>query len=165
MARWLGFFTAQDLADALRVPVELADKFVTALLYHEQIEDTGEVYDGPDGLESVYEMPPLPPGPTEHPHATPVEIMAVLAMGGFELFNERGMPVRIRTERDQGKARSTPGSRQKVKNQDRAYKREMEAKARRATEQAEKAASKVPKWLREKRKRQQRANKKRVVFD
>jgi hypothetical protein len=105
-ARWLGVFTASELAGALRTTPEIGERGVTALLYHECCEDTGEVVDGPLGPEKIVAYIPLPPGPKEHPHETPPEITAVREMGGLELFNRRGLPVSM----SNGRVRqSTPG--------------------------------------------------------
>lgn len=52
----------------------------------------------------------------------------------------RGQPVRIRTERKQGKARSTPGSRQRVVNNERNWDKLQEAKEKREREGKERAA-------------------------
>lgn len=147
MARWLDTFTPSDLASAVRVPVELAEQFILALLFHGLLEDTGDDLDGPNGPERVYAMDPLPPGPRFHPRQIPVEILAVLEAGGFEILSPRGQPIRIRTERQMRKSLSTPGARQKHKNRERAYERQKQAEQARAAEQASKGP-KEPKWKR-----------------
>lgn len=131
MARWLGVFTAQDLADALRVPVELGDQFITALLWHEMVHETDDWVEGPHGVETIYELEPLPPGPNQRPRHTPPEISAVREFGGLLLYDLRGLPVRIRTERDQRRSLSTPGARQVHRNREREYERMQQAKAQR----------------------------------
>jgi hypothetical protein len=147
MARWLTLFTPSDLADALRVPPELGEQFVHAMLFHGIVEDTGDELDGPLGAERVYEMPPLPPGPNEHPHLLPPEIMAVLELGGFEIITPRGLPVRIRTERQMRRSLSTPGARQVHRNRERAYERQKAAEeARREADRAK--GAREPKWKR-----------------
>lgn len=149
MARWLMVFTASDLAYALRVTTGLADQFCVAMLRHEILFDTEDVLDGPDGDEVVWEMHPLPDGPNEHPHGVLPEVLAVMQMGGFLLYDQRGVPVRIRTERAQRQGMSTPGTRQGLKNRERAFRKGEEAKAERMLKDkkrndARKAAGKKP---------------------
>jgi hypothetical protein len=148
MANWLEVFAASDLADALRVPIELGDDFITAMLWHGIIEDTDDFVDGELGIETVYQMVKVAADPKEHWTDTPPEIQAVLDMyGGFELFNNRGMPVRIRSERDMRKTLSTPGARQIHKERERRYLAMEEAKRKRAEEDRKKS-QKDPKWKR-----------------
>lgn len=63
---------------------------------------------------------------------------------------KRGLPIRIRTERSQRRARSTPGNRQKVINQDRNWQRLQDAQAARAA-QAKTREAKPPKHARTKK--------------
>lgn len=158
-AVWLQLFTASDLADAMGVNIEWGRRGVKALLWHGICEDTGDVIDGPFGPEPIIGYVPLPPGPKHHPHGILPEVIAVSQMGGFEIFNQRGVPVRIRTERQMRKSLSTPGARQTHKNRERAYELQEEARRRRAEEQRIASAREKelgPKW---KRKRAAKASK------
>lgn len=131
-AVWLQVFTASDLADALGADLSIGERGVRALLYHGICTDTGDVIDGPDGSEAIVAYVPLPPGPNEHETAPP-EWARWPAYS--EVMSPRGLPVRIRTQRDLRGGMSTPGSRQKLRNRERAYQRQEEARERRAEEQ------------------------------
>lgn len=143
-AVWLDLFTASDLADAMGVDHAIGAKGIKALLWHGICEDTGELLDGTYGPEPVISYVPLPPGPTEHPHGTLPEIIAVMQMGGFEIFQPRGMPVRIRNDRDTRQNLSTPGARHKMKLSEQRYQSMIDAQERRRQEQVAKARAAKP---------------------
>ena len=143
MARWLGPFTARDLAYALGVPPQMGEQFVKALLFHRLATDTGDAAQGPDGEEPIYEMEPLPEGQTNREQRMPAHIQAIIEMGGFEILEPRGLPIRIRTERDQRKSLSTPGARQAHRMREKAWRDQQEA-IRKRQEQPQKEA----KWKR-----------------
>lgn len=139
MAHWLNAFTARDLAAALHVHEAIGERFVRALLWSGHvagpvIQDTGAWIDGPDGEpEPIYEVRAIPVVHVKRYRYTPPEIQAVIEMfGGFILYDPRGQPVRIRTERQMRRSLSTPGARQVHKNRERAYERQEEAKRQRA---------------------------------
>jgi hypothetical protein len=91
-ARWLGVFTASDLANVMGVSVEVGERGVTALLHHGICERTGEFLDGPDGeLEEIIGYVPLPDGPSEHWTDIPPEIQ----VGYTEILSPRGVPVTL----------------------------------------------------------------------
>jgi hypothetical protein len=92
-ARWLDMFTATDIAGVLAVHQELGERAIRALLWHGIIEETGDLLDGPYGLEPVYSYKPLPKGPRVHPHETPPEVLVARQAGGDPLRVPRGMPV------------------------------------------------------------------------
>jgi len=137
MAYWLNAFTARELAEALHVHEDVGERFVRALLWGGHvggpiIEDTGAWESGPDGSpEPIYEMCPMPEGTVKRNKYPPVWLLAVWEMGGFLLYNSRGLPVRIRTERERGPM-STPGARQKHINRERAWRRQQDAIRERA---------------------------------
>jgi hypothetical protein len=137
MARWLNAFTARELADALHAHEAVGERFVRALRWQGICEDTGATIEGPSGPEQLYEMEPLPDWNEPRIRRVPPEIQAVYEMfGGLLLFDLRGLPVRIRTERAQRRSLSTPGARQVHKNREREYHRQKEARER-AARQAE----------------------------
>lgn len=139
-AYWLRIFTASDLADAMGVTTELGDRGVRALLWHGIAEDTGDWVGG----ERIIQMLPLPPGPRVHETQAP-EWRRWPAYS--DIIQPRGIVVRIRTQRDLRGGMSTPGSRQKLKNRERAYQRQVEAQEKRREEQLKKAME-DPKWKR-----------------
>lgn len=150
-ARWLGLFGASDLADALRCHPEVARRAITALRVHRLLLDTGEHQDGTDGSEPVWEMVPLPDRHYPREYGVRPEMLAVMEMGGFLLYDQRGLPVRLRSEREMRRTLSTPGARQMHRNRELAYKRQQEATAKRAEEQrikAKKEKEMPPKWKR-----------------
>lgn len=142
MARWLNAFTPRELAQALRVHEAVGERFVKAMLWPNHaggsvIEDTGIELEGPEGTERLYEVVPLPPDEEHRPKHTPPHIAAVHEMfGGLLLYDLRGRPVRIRTERQLRIAMSTPGSRQLHVNREREYQRQLAAR-REAVRKAE----------------------------
>jgi len=136
MARWLNAFTPRELAEALHVHEAVAERFVVAMLWTGHvggsvISDTGAWLDGPEGRETLYEIVPLPDTVYRRNRYLPPEVQAVVETGGLLLYNHRGLPVRIRTERSQRRAMSTPGSRQLHKDRERAYQRQQDAVRRR----------------------------------
>lgn len=147
--RWLDTFTATDLADDVGIHPELADRFIAAGLWHGIIEDSGGRINGRGPSEAIYHYIPLPNGPTHHPHREP-EWKSTPGCYADAPF--RGMPVRIRTDRDSRRLLSTPGSRHKMKMAEQAYHRQEQAKME-ALEAARKKAAKPPKWLLNKMKR------------
>ena len=127
MARWLDTFTVDELADALRVNVQVADDFVIALDSHGMLTDEPDWIDGPEGPEPLYQMEPLPDTHYPRNKYLPPEVQAVLETGGFMLYDLRGRPVRITNKGEKGRVMSTPGARQKQKLRDLAYARHQEA--------------------------------------
>jgi hypothetical protein len=124
MARWLGVFTARDLADALRVQEEIGDDFITALAWHGLLLPEEHYIIGPDGTEEpIYEMDPLPERHYPRNRYTPPEIVAVIETGGLLLYNHRGIAVRLSNKGEKGRVMSTPGARQKQKLRDLAWER------------------------------------------
>jgi hypothetical protein len=154
--RWLHTFTASDLADAMGVDYEVGVRGVKALIWHGIVFDTGDEIDGPYGPEAIVEYAPLPPAPTHHPKGTPPEVIAVSQMGGWLLYDQRGLPVRIRSERDMRKILSTSGARSHHVNRERAYERQEEARKKAKEAAALKARREAenggPKWKRKKKK-------------
>lgn len=144
-ARTLDTFTADDLCQALGVDESLGPRFITALTWHGIVRDTNEFYQNGSGPEEIYEYVPLPPGPKEHPHYMPPEIMAVLEMGGFEILSPRGMPVRLRDERSDRRKASVAGSGQglRIRLREERYKKMVEARERRAADQQAKLQAKL----------------------
>lgn len=119
---WLQVFTVGDLADSMYVDHSVAGHFVTAAEWHGIIENTGELQQGPNGEEVIWSYVPLPPGPTDHPTKTPPEKL----VGYNEVLCARGMPVRVRSDRDSRRLLSTPGSRHIMKMREKRYKDMME---------------------------------------
>jgi hypothetical protein len=144
-ARLLNTFTADDLCQAIGVDESLGPRFVTALTWHGIVRDTDEVYQNGSGPEPIYEYIPLPPGPKEHPHYMPPEIMAVLEMGGFEILSPRGMPVRLRNDKEERRKGSVAGTGNKLrlKLKEERYKKMVEARERRAADAEAKRQAKL----------------------
>lgn len=133
VARKLEQFTPGELADELEIAYDEAEGFIGALLWQglllPEIEyETDEYGD----QEPVYTMEPMPDTIYKRNKYPPCWLVAVLEMGGFEIFNARGIAVRIRSERDKRKSLSTPGARQHHKNADREYWRQQEARRTRS---------------------------------
>lgn len=139
----LQVFTISDLAYSMAISEEIAERGIRALLYHGIVESTGDWIDSQEILRYV----PLPPGPNEHETGTPPWMLWPC---GSEILSPRGLRVRIRTQRDQRGTMSTPGARRRLRDNERAYQRQEEAKARRAEEQRRKAET-DPKWKRVRR--------------
>jgi hypothetical protein len=148
MARWLGLFGPSDLADALRCHPEVAERGILALRAHRLLLDTGEQQDGPDGEEEVWEMVPLPDTVYPRDKRTPPEVVAVMQSGGFLLYDERGVPVRLRADSDMRRVLSTPGARKFHRERERAYERQQRAIRQRAEVSSRRAKNFVPKWKR-----------------
>lgn len=92
---WLGahdgLFSATELADSMAVTVESAAGFVIGLKRAGTIRDTGMRINGSGPPEPLYELVPLPPGPTEHPtHLAPENDGR---LGCYVEAPRRGMPV------------------------------------------------------------------------
>jgi len=131
--RWLQVFTPHDLADAMAVHPDVAYRFVRAAEWHGIVENTGDRVNGTGPEEDIYSYVPLPPGPTEHPTGPLPELMAVREMGGFLLFDQRGLPVRLvdNTER-RNMMQTTGGARVRMKLRDARYRATEQAKVERA---------------------------------
>lgn len=146
-AQILERFTATDIAREMGVDIETGRKSVTALCMHGICKYTGDKVDGPHGYEDLVEYIDLPDGPTSYVPSAPDPVQAAIA--GARIFVERGQQVRIRTERKNRRGMSTPGQRQKMKNQQRNWEKQQDAKAKRAEIQKSKA-QKDPKWKKKK---------------
>lgn len=130
---WLHTFTASDLAQAMAINEEVAERFIKAALWHGIILDTEDRTNGGGPVEAIYTYAPLPPGPTHHPHGTPPEVIAVMQMGGPIIYDVRGLPVRLvdnTKRRDQ--MQRTKGARLRIKRRDAAYEAMQQAKMERA---------------------------------
>lgn len=128
-ARWLEFFTARDMADALGVSLEVGERAVKALLWHGICVDTGVRVNGPAGEEPLIRRLPLPKGPTVHPTQAPPEVVVRMEMGGDPLRVPRGLPVGMRNGgRQSGVGRWRPGRTQRPSKTK--VEREAEARAR-----------------------------------
>lgn len=127
---WIRVFTPSDLADTMVVDLTVAERFIKAAEWHGIIRNTGDF----DGREYIYEYVPLPPGPRNHPHKEPPEKV----VGYDEVLCARGMPIRIRTERDMRRILSTSGARSVHVRREKAYKKQQEAVALRRKKQIEK---------------------------
>lgn len=136
-AVWLDKFTARDLADAMGVSLDVGQRGVKALLWHGICEQTGVVWEGPDGPEPVVGYKPLPPGPTDAFTHTPEW---KTTPGCYSLApRNRGMPVRLVDNTDRrNMMQGTGGGRVRIKNRDKAYERMQEAIENRKTKQKEK---------------------------
>jgi hypothetical protein len=107
---WLQAFTAKDLADTMAISEEVAERFIRAGLFHGIIYDTGESINGIGPAERIYAYVPLPS--TIYPRLE----------GYKEIFNIRGLPVRIRTGKDFRRSMSSSqATRKQLKDQERRY--------------------------------------------
>src|SRR5688500_10751486 len=106
--RWLQVFTVSDMANALGSSYEVADGFIFAAEIHGIITDTGDYVNGREwGDEAIYEYVPLPPGPKEA-FTYPPEWR--ITPGVYDLApRNRGMPIRIRSDKDARRHGSLPG--------------------------------------------------------
>lgn len=123
---WLGTFTPGELADSMGIDDELAVKFIRAGCWKIHsgeaiLDDTGETVNGTyRGNEPLYTYRPITEeSPRNHPHHLP-EWIATPGVGSLAPRN-RGMPVRIRTDRDTRRLMSTPGARSKVIQAEKRY--------------------------------------------
>lgn len=146
-ARELGTFTASDLAFEMGVDHATGVRCVNALCRQGVCAGTGDHLDGPRGYEPIVTYVPVPPGPTSY-DAGPDPVAQAISQAG-RIVVARGEAVRIRTERKNRRGMSTPGQRQKMKNQEREYKKQVTAREARAEEQRSKA-QKDPKWKKKK---------------
>lgn len=151
----LGAFTASSLAHAMGVDAVTGARCVKALCRDGICQNTGDMLDTRNGYEPVIEYIPLPAGPTTRPHGVDPVQQAVSQVGRISVV--RGEPVRIRTHRASARGMSTPGQRQKMKNTDREYTKQKEAREQRAEGQRKNA--KVPQWQKKKAKAKARAGK------
>jgi hypothetical protein len=121
------------------------------------LEPTEEMLNGSGPPERVYMIAPYPPGPREHPHKAPPEVVVYQQMGGDPLRVPRGLPVRLIDHSDRrNKMQVAGGARRKMVDRDRAYERMMEAVARRKEKNREKALTRQEEKSRRKRQRMQR---------
>lgn len=120
---WLRIFTPSDLADTMGVPVEAVEGYIRGLRFNGTIEDTGDIVNGSGPAEKIYSFIPLPPGPTEHPTKQPE--WQVYPCGADAPPN-RGMPVRIRSERDMRRILSTSGAAAKHRQREKRYQKMVE---------------------------------------
>jgi hypothetical protein len=91
-AHWLACFTPRELAQSMYISVDLAGQFCTALTRNGTCAVAEEV-GGEDGLERIYEVVPLPPGPRFRPRRTPVERDPRECPGVYSEAPPRGRPV------------------------------------------------------------------------
>lgn len=149
IARWLGCFTAGDLADALHVHEAVGEQFVKALLFHRLAVDTGETVELNEGPVAVFEMEPLPDTVYPRIHHMPPEVMAVIEMGGFWLFDERGVQQRVVSHGERGRQMSTSGARLRLKLKQQRFDQMVEARKQRAEKQRLKAQQRKAEGKRE----------------
>lgn len=137
---WLQCFTVSDLADAMGVDHEVAQRGIDALLWHGICWADGFV---DSRGERIIMYVPLPAGPREHPHEAPEWRTC-----DMQILSPRGMPVRIRSDRDtRQKMAGDMSARRRLKEQERAYQRQQAAMEDRATKNRQRA-EKLPKWKR-----------------
>lgn len=117
-------FTVSELADCMLIDHAVAQRYVFAAEFWGIIENTKDYVNGTEaGYEALYSYVPLPPGPRFHPHRSPEWLSTP---GCYSLAPRRGMPVRLRNERELRRTLSTPGARAKEKQRDNRYKKMME---------------------------------------
>lgn len=131
---WLQTFTVSDVADAMGVEYEVADQFVFAAEIHGIIENTGDTVNGREwGDEVIFSHVPLPPGPN-NAFTYPPEWK--VTPGVYDLApRNRGMPIRIRTDKDARRHGSLPGQGHKYRQAEKRYQREVKAREERAEKQ------------------------------
>lgn len=135
-AVWLNLFTAEHLADSMGVDTSIGERAIRALLWHGICEDTGSWING----YPLIQYKPLPPGPNDH-YTYPPEWRTC----EMEIIEPRGMPIRIRSDRDtRRKMAGDMSARRRLKLQEERY----QAMVRAQQERAEKQKSKLPKWMR-----------------
>lgn len=131
--RWLQVFTVSDMADALGSSYEVADQFVFAAEIHGIIEDTGDIVNGREwGDEAIFSYVPLPPGPRHAFTRTPEWRNTP---GVYDLAPRRGLPVRIRTDRDARRHGSLPGQGHQYRLREKRFQKMEVAKQERAEAQ------------------------------
>lgn len=129
-AQEMKLFTRDEFGKKLGLRGATVNRWLMALLNDHRLERI-ETDEGPK-----YKSIKLT-HPREHETKNPPEN----ERPSYELAQATGMPVRIRTERNDRRARSTPGQRQKTIQRDRNYDRIQAAKLERAVEQRKKAAA------------------------
>jgi hypothetical protein len=130
----LRVFTIRDLADAMYVTEDSIGQFIIGLIFNGSVEEIDSV-NGRGEAEVVYRWVPLPPGPTHHPTRLPEWI---ITPGCGSLAPRRGMPVRIRTDRETRRLMSTPGAGHKMRLREQRYQQFVAAKDQRDTAVREK---------------------------
>lgn len=136
-----GSFTLKDIATEVNQPVSKVRPYWKALIAGGVIRDTGTKF----GATPIFEfVKPEGPTPAREDRLPPEKDRPAYADAP-----RRGEPVRIRTERKDRKARSTPGARQKVLNTERNWERLQAAK--RAREEAAKRRDDTPGYLKKKK--------------
>lgn len=146
-------FTVSDLADSMAVDWFVAERFVTAAIWHGIVQDTGDSVNGSGPPESTFRYVHLVNyrGPRYQPpkDSPPPEWKNTYIGCYTEILSPRGMPVRIRTDKDARRMGSTPGQGHQWRLREKRF-QEAEA-ARRARAEAQKSkAQKEPKWKRRK---------------
>lgn len=135
--QWMNVFVPSDIADAMGIDVDVAKRLCDAGVWQRIVINTEDF----DGREYIYEYVPLPSGPRNHP----VHIQPERLVGYGEVLSPRGMPIRIRTERDMRRTMSTPGARGHINRREQRYRAMQEAvEKRRAVQMAK--AKEDPKW-------------------
>lgn len=143
----MGPFTVGDLADSMMIDDDLAAKFIRAGTWTIHggvqaalLEDTGSIVNGTyRGDETLYQYRPIEDRVwRHHPHLLP-EWQTTPGCGSWAPPN-RGMPVRIRSDRDLRKLMSTAGSRSAVVQREKRYEMMMIERANAKRKSAEKAA-------------------------
>jgi hypothetical protein len=86
-AYWLEVFTPSDLSDSMIISPDLATRFCLGLAHNGTVKATGELVDG----EPLYELVPLPAGPSIHWTAVPPEMDP--RIGVYSEAPRRGYPV------------------------------------------------------------------------
>jgi hypothetical protein len=148
--RWLRAFTPSEIAEVMAIHPQLAERFIKAGLWHEMIEDTGIRLNGAGPEEAMYRWIKLPSGPREHFRTWAPEWKPEVTPGCYSLApRNRGMPVRIRSDKDRRRAGSKPGEGHRMRMNELAYQRHQEAIQKRKDAQKSKA-HKEPKWKRQK---------------
>jgi len=119
------------------VPEESIEGFITGLIRNGTIEDTGDTDQmNGSGEQPIYALIPLPPGPRHHPHKLPPERV----VGYSEVLSPRGLPIRIRSERDMRRILSTSGARSKHVQREKRYQKMIEAQEKKLAAQARRLA-------------------------
>lgn len=128
---WYRLFTPSDLADTMGVPSEAIEGFLIGLQRNGTIEDTGDYLVNGHGPEPILAFVPLPPGPSQHFTKTPE--WQVYPCGADAPPN-RGMPVRIRSERMMRRILSTSGAAAKHRQREKRYKKMQDDQAKKKAE-------------------------------